>query len=541
MKYLLLPLLLLTGWNLQAQSAGKAVRAPHIIPGQYLIQLQKDVTPDEFRLAFRAAEGTNIVRLKDVSASRGIFLFEIENEEKDWLPALRQHPLVREVQPEGRVSRRTDTNDPELDEQYYLRKIQAPDAWEFSSGGKLPNGDDIVIAVIDEGFDLDHEDLRDNLWVNKAEIPDNGQDDDGNGKIDDYLGWNLDKKSDKLDLATHGTEVVGIIGARGNNNFGGAGVAYEAKLMLLSNLSLSVSNIIEGYYYIADMRRLYNRTNGTEGAFVVASNSSFGSDTTPCDVFPLWRNAFDTMGRVGILNIVSTTNGDLDVDIQGDMPSTCPTDYILAVTRTDELDNKAPGGYSATSIDMAAPGTNIYSTQPDNVFDNIGGGNSFSCPQVAGAVALLYGLGCDALYDLALNDPAQAPLLIKNILMGTTDPVPDLEGITVSGGRLNVYHAVQEVFNFCDGLKPDEPLSILQIYPNPSANLITFSFSIPENTPYEILIHNSLGQQVLQDTYEPGLFGIRPYEVDIRSWNSGVYFITIRNNRQTESAGFIKM
>jgi len=514
---------------------------PIRVPGQYLVQLTPGSSPSEMMNTFREKVNEGISVIRQIGNSQELYLVETANALEDRLPELRSLPSIAFAQPEARLERRMDPDDPEFDQQYYLRKIQAPKVWEYTAGGTTPNGDPIVIAVIDEGFDLDHAELIDNLWVNEGEIPENGIDDDGNGKVDDFHGWNLDANSDDLSEARHGTEVVGIISARGNNNFGGAGVAWESRLMLLSNFTRSTTNIVEGYMYIADMRQRYNASNGIEGAFVVATNSSFGIDFTFCDEFPIWGNWYDSLGKAGILNIVSTSNGDVDVDAQGDMPSSCPSEYMLAVTRTDEFDQKATGGYGVTSIDLAAPGVNIYSTRPDNLFENIGGGNSFSCPQVAGTVALLYGLGCETLYNEALAQPSQTALRIKRFLMDGTDPVSSLEGITVSGGRLNAFGAAQEVFRYCGGLNPDKPLLINLISPNPSPGPVQFSFSIPQEDTYEILIHNSLGQLLHQNTYTPGTFGIQPYQLDMTGWNSGTYTITIRNDRQTESAHFLKL
>lgn len=542
MRYLPVIVTLLFCLHAQAQiSEFGASSNSSRVPGQYLLELFPSSSPADVMAQCRSRYQQSMQIIKEVGSGRNLYLVETSNQEVDMLDNLRALPAVRFAQPEAYLIPRMDPDDPEFAEQYYLRKIQAPKVWDYTAGKSLPDGKPIVIAVIDEGFDLDHVDLADNVWTNEGEIPGNSIDDDQNGKVDDVMGWNLDNESGNLSEARHGTEVVGIISARGNNGIGGAGVAWESKLMLLSNFTRSTTNIVEGYMYIADMRKRFNESGGTEGAFVAATNSSFGIDNTFCDEFPIWGNWYDSLGQVGIVSVVSTSNGDVDVDSQGDMPSSCPSEYMLAVTRTDEFDRKATGGYGAISIDLAAPGVNIFSTRPDNLFENIGGGNSFSCPQVAGTIALLYGLGCEALYENARSQPAQTALLVKNFITQSTDPVNDLADITVTGGRLNAFNAAREVFRYCDGLQPDKPLLISAISPNPSPGHFAFTFSIPEADTYEILIHNSLGQLMLQDTYQPGTFGIKPYELNVPGWNAGAYTITIRNDRQTESARFLKL
>ena len=180
-------------------------------------------------------------------------------------------------------------NDSLFSQQYYLQNkgqngglvgldIKAVEAWNVTQGGVTPSGDTIVICVIDNGVDINHPDLKDNLWVNQAEVPNNNRDDDGNGYTDDYRGWNVDFKSDEVSYINfHGTPVAGLIGATGNNKTGITGINWKVKLMVVTSQIanvLSESRAIEAYSYPLVMRKLYNESKGKKGAFVVATNTS---------------------------------------------------------------------------------------------------------------------------------------------------------------------------------------------------------------------------------------------------------------------------
>jgi len=128
--------------------------------------------------------------------------------------------------------------------------IGAPEAWKLAVNADLP------IAIIDTGVDVDHPDLINNLWINPGEIPGNGDDDDGNGKIDDVHGWNFVKDSPVMDVGKHGTHVAGIAGAQGNNQIGVSGVAWDTQLMVLDVFGgedlADDDNTLNAIYYAVD-------------------------------------------------------------------------------------------------------------------------------------------------------------------------------------------------------------------------------------------------------------------------------------------------
>jgi hypothetical protein len=291
-------------------------------------------------------------------------------------------------------------------------------------------------------------DIVDNHWVNVHEIPLNNIDDDNNGYIDDYDGWNIVSESDVIDPDSHGTRVCSMIGSKGNNNTGVVGVNWDVKMMMVQIGSSTESAAIAGYVYPLEMRRLYNETNGAQGAYVVATNSSWGTDNgQPADA-PIWCAMYDSLGVHGVLSCGSTSNNNTNVDLFGDLPTACPSDYLISVGRTNSMDVRASGGYGITTIDMMAPGDAVYLA--NNTTYTTTTGTSFSSPCVAGAIALLYSAPCSAFDDNANANPAQAAALMKDFILNGVDTTTQLLGETVSGGRLNVNNSLQLLINSCD-------------------------------------------------------------------------------------------
>src|SRR5690606_7841154 len=140
--------------------------------------------------------------------------------------------------------------------------IDATLAWDITTAGVTALGDTIVIAVIDEGFQLNHPDLIQNFFRNNSEIPNNGIDDDQNGYIDDVGGWNAFNNTGIIPQNSHGTHVSGIVSARGNNGAGVTGVNWVAKILPIAGSSGDESTVIAAYAYAAEMRILYDQTHG---------------------------------------------------------------------------------------------------------------------------------------------------------------------------------------------------------------------------------------------------------------------------------------
>ncbi|MEO8664828.1 MAG: S8/S53 family peptidase [Ignavibacteria bacterium] len=321
--------------------------------------------------------------------------------------------------------------------------IDGPEAWENSMGGLTVLGDTVVIAIVDGGQQLDHQDL--DTWRNWAEIPGNGIDDDNNGYVDDVNGWNATTNNGTIPANNHGTHCAGIAGAKGNNNQGVAGVNWKVKTMPVVGSSGTESVVIKAYGYVLKQRQMYNSSNGAQGTFVVATNSSFGVDNGQPANYPLWCAFYDSLGHAGILSAGAGPNNNVNIDVVGDIPTTCPSNYMIAVTNTTNTDLRNSGaGYGPINMDLGAPGTNILSTTPGNTYGLLTG-TSMATPQVTGAIGLIHAGASSVFMNLVKNDPDSAALLFKQYILSSVDTIPALTGITVSNGRLNVSKMLQKV------------------------------------------------------------------------------------------------
>ena len=417
------------------------------VENEFIIWLEQDVDA----ATFAANANVGIMPKRELSKRLNIWLFEITDSKES--RAEKMHRLIRNS--DVRVIQNNHTNitlreaipeDPYYNLQWAPAIMSLPQAWEeFSTGGVTTTGDTIVVAVIDGGTDWTHEDL--NCSVNTNEIPNNGIDDDGNGYIDDYHGWNAYNHNGYVGSSQHGTHVSGIIGAVGNNGKGVCGVNWNVKIMPIGGSSGNESIVVEAYSYALEMRARYNETNGEEGAFIVATNSSFGVDYGNPDDYPIWCSMYDEMGNVGILSCGAGPNLNVNVDVVGDVPSTCPGDYLIGITNTTSADVKNnSAGYGINNIDIGAPGTSIYSTIPNNGYANLTG-TSMATPQVSGTIALMYAALPEEMMQACKSDPANFCLSMRQSLLDGADHLPSLDGLVAEGRRLNAYGAIESALN----------------------------------------------------------------------------------------------
>ncbi|MCJ8276105.1 MAG: S8 family serine peptidase, partial [Bdellovibrionales bacterium] len=379
------------------------------------------------------------------------------------LEQIRKHPAVQYAQLDHKVTPRNAVpDDTDFGDQWSMELssnnfgIDALSAWTtYGTGGKDIMNNDIVVAVVDGGVQVNHPDLEENIWVNQGEIAGNGIDDDGNGYVDDINGWNAYSDNGNIVSDYHGTHVAGIVGAKGNNNNQVAGVNWDVKIMAIPGSSGTTSTVLRAYNYVLKQKKLWLETNGQQGANVVATNSSFGIDFANCNssTYAAWNDVYNEMGKYGILSAAATMNRSANVDTQGDVPTGCSSPYVVAVTNTDIRGNRTFAAYGKESIDLAAPGDDILSTVTGGGISELSG-TSMATPHVAGAIAYLNSIASQTLTDLYMNDPAAAALEMKNILMSTVTERPDLADETVSGGILNLKNAADAAVNF--GMTPVE-------------------------------------------------------------------------------------
>lgn len=321
-------------------------------------------------------------------------------------------------------------NDPQFTSggMYGLTAIHAPQAWDLTTGSSA-----VVVADIDTGMRYTHQDLAANAWINPGEIAGNGVDDDGNGFVDDVHGWDFFyNDSDPIDDAGgHGTHTAGTIGAVGNNLFGVVGVNWNVKIMPIKIYSPSGTDstsamLVNAYSYIKMMK---NR-----GVNIRVTNNSYGGCGEACGYDQATKDALDAMGDAGVLNVFAAGNNSRNIDTAPFYPASYTSPSVLAVASSTSTDARSSfSNWGPISADLAAPGSGILSTY--NASDTATAtlsGTSMATPHTAGAAALL-----------SAFRPNLSVASLKATLMNTVDVLPAWNGLVKTGGRLNVFNALQ--------------------------------------------------------------------------------------------------
>jgi subtilisin family serine protease len=315
-------------------------------------------------------------------------------------------------------------NDPLMSQLWGMTKIDAADAWNLTTGATGANK--VVVAVIDTGVDYTDTDLAANIWTNTAEIAGNGVDDDHDGFVDDIRGYNfVSNTNNVMDDNSHGTHVSGTIAAVGNNSLGVAGVNWSASIMPLKFLDSTgsgyLSDAVRAINYVTMMRT-------QEGVNVRVINASWGGGGYSSAM----QNAIQAANDAGILFVAAAGNSATNNDASPQYPASYTPPNVISVAASDQNDRLASFScYGATTVDLAAPGVNIYSTLPGNRYGAYSG-TSMATPFVSGVAALAW----------AYN-PNATVADVRNALLQGVDKVSSLSGKVASGGRLNAYNTLK--------------------------------------------------------------------------------------------------
>jgi thermitase len=329
--------------------------------------------------------------------------------------------------------------DPDFSQQWGMTDIGVKEAWSATTKGSP----DMIVGVIDTGVDYTHDDLAANIWRNPGETgtdasgkdkATNGIDDDGNGYIDDVVGWDFAVNDNKPHDTTggnpffggnpgHGTHCAGNIGAMADNGKGTVGVAPNVKIMALRFLTEKGQGDIAG----AVQAIKYGVDNGAK----VLSNS-WGSEGDGGEGAPL-QEAIQYAMDHGVLFVAAAGNGhsgvgyDNDTDAKPGVPASYSHDNIISVAALDKSNNRGSfSNWGLNTVDLGAPGVGVYSSIPGNKYMSMDG-TSMACPIVAGAAALYWS-----------QNPQASMMDVKNAILNSVRPVSSLKGKSVSGGKLNV-------------------------------------------------------------------------------------------------------
>jgi len=374
--------------------------------GKVIVALKKgldcSLTPDAYAnyilngIDFQKLETVfHPTKAKNESSMGEIILVHLKQNDKlsvmDAVEKLSANPYVIYAEPSYFIEIHRIPNDPYFSYLWGIKKVQPTRAWNYSTGGP-----DVTVGVIDSGIDYDHPDIKNNMWISPDELLNNG--------------WNFWGDNDNpMDSTGHGTHVAGTIGAVGNNCLGITGICWKVQVasLRIGHLQFSLEAAIEAINFA-------NTLN------IPILNGSWGSRHNS----PILKYAIEQYDG---LFIASAGNYGDNNDFFPVYPASYDSDNIISVAATNPDDTLASfSNYGVKSVDIAAPGTDIFSLSLHGGYSNQSG-TSMSAPHVAGAAALLKAY----MPDLTASD-------IKSIILSSAEKHQSLEGKILTGGILNV-------------------------------------------------------------------------------------------------------
>lgn len=436
--------------SLALLSASYSFAGATAIPGEFVVKLKPEVANQKISNLNKLLN-TSVVNKISKQSNTILVKESLVKTNESVIKSLQDSGLVEYVEPNYIYSINQIPNDPDFNKLWGLRNqgqedpkgqlgvadvdIDAEKAWDITTGSR-----DVIVAVIDTGVAYNAADLKENIWVNEGEIPNNGIDDDKNGYVDDVHGWDFaNNDNDPLDDHGHGSHCSGTIGAKGNDGIGVAGVAWNVRIMGLKFLSASGSGSLSGAIGAID----YATSMGAH----IQSNSWGGGGRSQALL-----EAIERANSADSLFVAAAGNSSLNNDVSESYPANYEVENVISVAAANNQAKLAYfSNYGKEKVHIAAPGVNIYSTT--NTGYDAWSGTSMATPHVSGVAVLLKS-----------EFPDMTAVQIKERLLNTARPFAGFRSKVATSGMLNAYHALTNTQPPADPNDPFEWESVVESY-----------------------------------------------------------------------------